>query len=61
LGRSDANGRNMARRQKYMEKYFMKSGKLSEIEQDPAGALPSTNPFHGSCFLFVGNRLHSSF
>ena len=38
-----------ARRQKYMEKYFMKSGKLSEVEQDPVGALPSTNPFHGSC------------
>ena len=50
-----------ARRQEYMKKYSMKSGKLSEIEQDPVGALPSTNPFYGSCFLFVGNRFHSSF
>ena len=43
-----------------MAKYFMKPGKLSEIEQHPVGALPSTYPFHGSCFLFVGNRFHSS-
>ena len=32
-----------ARRQKYMEKYFMKSGKLSEVEQDPVGALGLRN------------------